>query len=123
MVTWDYRGGRHGTLSLDCRVGATPPRNDKKGTGMAEVGSSQVFGRITPRCHCEPVRAWQSSLRRHAGCRGDAGVAQWFRWIAMSGLCPSFNDNGESGGRSGLSQFSSALFCRLVRDSLTSEPL
>jgi hypothetical protein len=110
---------------------------------MAEVGSFQVFGRITPRCHCEPVRAWQSglltfmslrgrsrreltwqsSLRRHAGCRGDAGVAQWFRWIAMSGLCPSFNDNGESGGRSGLSQFSSALFCRLARDSLTSEPL
>ncbi len=31
------------------------------------------FGRITLCCHCEPVRAWQSSLRRYAGCRGRCG--------------------------------------------------
>ena len=27
---------------------------------------------------------WQSSLMRYMGCRGDEGVAGWFRWIAAS---------------------------------------
>ena len=59
---------------------------------------------VTHACHCEPVRAWQSSLltflslrgrsrreltqqsslMRHVGCPGDAEVAGWFRWIAAS---------------------------------------
>ena len=36
-----------------------------------------------------PLRARQSSPKRNAGCRGVAGGAGWFRWIAASGLCPS----------------------------------
>jgi hypothetical protein len=39
-------------------------------------------------------RAWQSSLRRYAGCRGDAGDAGCVRWIAVSALLPPRKDNG-----------------------------
>jgi hypothetical protein len=111
---------------------------------MGEVGRVPVFGHITLRCHCEPGRTWQSGLLTLLSLRGrsqreltwqsslrrDAGVAGAMRelpngsaGLPCRGFAPPRNDNGESGGRYGLSQFSSALFCRLVRDSLTSEPL
>ncbi|MFP6893676.1 MAG: hypothetical protein VCA18_07990, partial [Opitutales bacterium] len=45
-----------------------------------------VFGCLPQGCHCEPVRAWQSSLMRNAGCPPvDAVVALRYRWIAASG--------------------------------------
>ena len=63
------------TRPLDCRVGALPLLAM---TGRGVVGgvvSSQFRDSSTPRCHCEPVRARQSSLMRCEGCPDDAGVA------------------------------------------------
>ena len=75
-------------VPLDCRV-AVLLAMTTGGTEMGEVLRVTVFGRIALRCHCEPGRAWQSSQGRYVGCRGGAGVAGWFGWIAASGLCPS----------------------------------
>jgi hypothetical protein len=63
-------GGRGGARSLDCRV-ATLLAMTTGGSG-GRGGRVPVFGRIALRCHCESVRAWQSSLMRYAGCRDDA---------------------------------------------------
>ena len=49
--------------SLDCRV-ATLLAMTKGRTGMGEMMRVPFFGCVPQRCHCEPVRAWQSGLRR-----------------------------------------------------------
>ena len=74
-------------VPLDCRV-ACAPRNDKGGARMGGVVRQGLGIPFPLCCHCEPVRVWQSSRDRLAGCPGDAVVAQWFSWIATSGLCP-----------------------------------
>jgi hypothetical protein len=74
-------------VPLDCHVAVLLAM-----TGWGVVGrivSSQFRDSSTLRCHCEPVRAWQSSRGRYVGCRNDARVADRFGWIAASGLCPS----------------------------------
>jgi hypothetical protein len=67
--------------SLDCRVAALLAMT-KGGTGMGEVvrhGFRMPGPVLSLRGRSRRELTWQSSLRRYAGCRGDAGVAQWFR--------------------------------------------
>ena len=86
------------------------PRNDKGGSG-GRGGFGSGFRAYHLCCHCEPGRAWQSglltfmslrgrsrreltwqsSLRRDAGCRGDA---QTVAGLPRRGFAPSRNDNG-----------------------------
>ena len=51
----------------------------------------------THSCHCEPVRAWQSSLMRYVGCPSDEEVAGWFRWIAASLALLAMTKGGRNG--------------------------
>ena len=60
------RGLPDGSAGLP-RRGFAPSRNDNGGDGNGRGGRVSAFGRVSLRCHCEPVRAWQSSLRRNAG--------------------------------------------------------
>ena len=60
------RGLPDGSAGLP-RRGFAPSRNDTGGDGNGRGGRVSAFGRVSLRCHCEPVRAWQSSLRRIAG--------------------------------------------------------
>jgi hypothetical protein len=96
------------------------PRNDKRWGVVGEVGRVTVFGRITCAVIASPFRAWQSglltfmslrgrsrreltwqsSLRRHAGCRDDA-VGCRTRSAGLPRRCAPRNDNGGSGGRGG----------------------
>ena len=98
------------------RRGFAPPRNDNMGEGVSVVGR---YGWIAasgcrlplndrvwwaglfrpslgiPQLHAviaSPLRAWQSSRGRYAGCLSDAEVAGWFRWIAASGCRLPRND-------------------------------
>ena len=66
--------------------GRYAPRNDKVESGVG--GFVLMFGHILLRCHCEPVRAWQSSRGRYVGCRGDAGVAERGRLDCRVGALP-----------------------------------
>jgi hypothetical protein len=103
--------GVAGMGAVGCAVAGLPcrcaPRNDKKrewwtsisdASPNVDIANHKVVWQSTHFCHCEPVRVWQSSLRRYAGCRDDAGG-----WpCAIAGLprrdsVPPRNDNAKTG--------------------------
>ncbi len=76
-------------VPLDCRVGVLPLLTMTKGGRERAGWFVSRFRDASPKAViASRIVAWQSSLRRCAGCPGDAEVAGWFRWIAASGLCP-----------------------------------
>jgi hypothetical protein len=116
-MRWDAGRG-----PLDCRVAALLAMTT--GGVAGEVGSVLLFGCVPQRCHCEPGRAWQSglltfmslrgrsrreltwqsSLRRYAGCQGDAvggggdAVGCRTRSAGLPRRCAPRNDNAKTWG-------------------------
>jgi hypothetical protein len=95
--------------SLDCHIAALLAMTRSNGRAWfrpsisdaspnVDIANHKVVWQSTHFCHCEPVRVWQSSLRRYVGCRDDAGG-----WpCAIAGLprrdsVPPRNDNAKTG--------------------------